>query len=241
MSLFNTQPRGLKAAGAAAILLAGAAAIPAQAASYVVNFDTLNGSGVTGTADLDYNEDAQTLEVSFDISGLEPNQVHVAHIHGLFDDDGNVADSMVPTLANDLDGDGFIELAEGQTSYGPIIVPLGDIGADAEGNSMFSMMYDLTAMATFNEDFTLADLLPLTFREIVIHGLTVPPGPGAGTDGEVDGENGYLTVLPVAAGEITAAGAVPEPGTWMTMLLGFFALGGMMRSAKVRRKVNFAF
>jgi len=231
----------MKAASVAAVMLASAAAVPAAAATYVVNFDTLNNSGVTGTATLDHDEEAQTLQVSFDVSGLEPNQVHVAHIHGAFDDDGNPVNSTVPTLANDLDGDGFIELAEGQTSYGPIIVPLGDIGADENGNSMFSMMYNLAAMSTFNEDFTLDDLLPLTLREIVIHGLTVPPGPGAGTDGEVNGENGYLTVLPVAAGQITAVGAIPEPGTWMTMLLGFFALGGMMRSAKVRRKVNFAF
>ncbi|MDG6079140.1 hypothetical protein E3U23_08035 [Erythrobacter litoralis] len=54
------------------------------------------------------------------------------------------------------------------------------------------------------------------------------------TGGAATPTGGLLTVSQVG-------GAVPEPGTWMTMLLGFFALGGMMRSAKGRRKVSFAF
>ena len=241
MTRLSLTPPGLKAASVAAVMLAGAAAIPAQAATYIVNFETLNDSGVTGTATLDHDETAQTLQVTFDMSGLEPNSVHVAHIHGVFDDAGNPANSVSPDMSFDTDGDGFVELAEAAPAYGDILIPLGDIGADAMGNSMYSATFDLTAMGTFNADYTFADLIPLTFREIVVHGLTVAAGPGAGTPGEVNGTNGYLTVLPVASGEIMAAGAVPEPGTWMTMLLGFFALGGIMRSAKGRRRVNFAF
>lgn len=241
MSFTNLNPPGLKAASIAAVMMAGAAAIPAQAAIYVVNFETLNNSGVTGTATLDHDEEAQTLQVRFDVSGLEPNQGHVAHIHGVFDDSGNPANSVSPTIADDMDGDGFVELGEGVPSYGPIIIPLGDIGANADGTSMFSMLYDLTETATFGEGFSLEDLIPLTLREIVIHGLTVPAGPGAGTTGEVNGTNGYLAVLPVASGQIMAAGAIPEPATWATMLLGFFAMGGLMRRAKSNRKVTFAF
>jgi hypothetical protein len=48
--------------------------------------------------------------------------------------------------------------------------------------------------------------LPLELRHIVIHGKTVPAGPGSGTPGEVDGTNGYLTVLPVLCGEIDPVG-----------------------------------
>jgi hypothetical protein len=86
--------------------------------------------------------------------------------------------------------------------------------------------------ATFNAGFGITDLLgsdlmSLDLREVVIHGLTVPPGPGAGTSGEVNGTNGYLTVLPVASGEIVAA--APEPGTWAMMLIGFGAVGFAMR------------
>ncbi len=241
MSFINLNPPGLKAAGIAAVMIAGTAAIPAQAAIYVVNFETLNDSGVTGTATLDHDEEAQTLQVRFDVSGLEPNQTHVAHIHGAFDDTGNPVNSVSPTIADDMDGDGFVELGEGVPRYGPILIDFMDIGVNADGTSMFTTMFDLTDAATFAEGFSFEDLIPLTFREIVIHGLTVPPGPGAGTTGEVDGTNGYLTVLPVASGQIMAAGAVPEPGTWATMLLGFFALGGLMRRANGRRKVNFAF
>ena len=46
----------------------------------------------------------------------------------------------------------------------------------------------------------------VALRELVIHGLTVPEGAGAGTPGEVDGTAGYKLVLPVASGEFSNAG-----------------------------------
>ncbi|MFW8635548.1 hypothetical protein [Cribrihabitans pelagius] len=47
--------------------------------------------------------------------------------------------------------------------------------------------------------------MPLEFREIVLHGQNVGPGFGAGTDGEIDGsQDGFVGLLPVAAGEIEA-------------------------------------
>ena len=49
-------------------------------------------------------------------------------------------------------------------------------------------------------------LFPLDLREIVLHGKTVAAGPGANTPGEVNGTNGYLTVLPVTCGAITSVG-----------------------------------
>lgn len=39
----------------------------------------------------------------------------------------------------------------------------------------------------------------------------------------------------------TQVGAVPEPGTWAMMLIGFGAVGGAMRSAKRRRKATFSY
>lgn len=39
------------------------------------------------------------------------------------------------------------------------------------------------------------NLMPLDLREIVLHGLTVLPGPGTGTQGEIDGMNGYVLTL----------------------------------------------
>ena len=86
--------------------------------------------------------------------------------------------------------------------------------------------------------------MPFQLREIVIHGLTVPAGPGSGTAGEVDGTNGFLAVLPVASAEIMPGGAmsaVPEPASWAMMIFGFFGVGGLVRSrVKVRRKLAYA-
>jgi hypothetical protein len=56
--------------------------------------------------------------------------------------------------------------------------------------------------------------------------------------GNLAGLTGSTATAPVT---ITLnRGAVPEPGTWAMMIVGFGAVGGVMRSARVRRKVAFA-
>ena len=228
----------------AAALVVGAS-VPASAATYLVNFTTLNNSGVTGTATLDFNKATDQLQVAFNVSGLEPGVMHVAHIHGLFNNGGQAKNSTTPTSAQDTDGDGYIELAEGQQTYGDIILPLGDIGSSASGTSTYTATFNLNDPSVFGSGFTAADLMPFQLREIVIHGLTVPAGPGMGTPGEVNGTNGFLAVLPVASGEIQPGGgnmsAVPEPAAWALMITGFFGVGGMVRSRKkVRRTLSYA-
>jgi hypothetical protein len=207
----------------------GAAAVPMYSAS----LNELNGSGVSGTADLTYNASDQLLTVDISASGLEPGAPHPQHIHGRFDGGGNVADSFSPTLADDTDGDGFVELAEGLPQYGPVLVPLTSPAGGAlenfptadDGTINFSQTYDLTSDATFAADFGTDGLLPLENREIVLHGLTLAEGEGA-NGGEANGEAGYKATLPVASGEIVA-NSVPEPGTLGLMALGFAMVGGM--------------
>lgn len=222
------------AAVSAAALLASTA-LPASAATFMVDFTTLNNSGVTGNARIDVNDARDRLQITFDVAGLEPGRAHVSHIHGLFTPSGQPRNSTVPTIAVDTDRDGFIEVAEGAATYGPIIVDLGNVSANLQGISNFSATYNLTNSAIFGAGFDADDLFPLDLREVVIHGLTVPSGQGLGTPGEVNGINGYLGILPVAAGEIRRVadvGAVPEPSTWAMMMLGFFGIGGAMRRAK---------
>lgn len=221
-----------------------AAATPHIAGAAILNFESqiteLNNSGVSGFAELAYDDVANTLAVSLNATGLEPNQLHVQHIHGRFDSSGAPADSVSPTFAAgaDADMDGFIELEEGLPFYGPIVLELRDDTAPGvegfptapDGTINFNFTYDLLNTPAFGAGFSAEDLIDLALREIVIHGMSVAPGVGAGTPGEVNGDGGYLAVLPVASGEISA---VPLPAAaWMLIT----ALGGLFGASRLRRK-----
>lgn len=185
---------------------------------YTTDFTTLNNSGVDGHALLFLNESTQTLTVSIEAHGLEPGQVHAQHIHG-FDDDSTAHS---PTLAQDADRDGFVELAEGQMRYGPIQLNLtlnpedsahdhGTAGHDHSGDAAFPAADadgNLHYIETFhfgssdpNAQSIFDGITPLEAKEIVLHGLTLQDGQGGG-EGEADGTAGYKGVLPVASGEL---------------------------------------
>lgn len=218
---------------AIATFFAGAASA-AHLTEYAVNIKPLNNSGASGFALLTVDSNAMTLNVLVNADGLEPNMDHLMHIHGLLGGDGTsgnpALDSQSPTLANDADGDGFVEVLEGVPSYGDIILTLGTQNT-ATGSFIYNQMFDLTDDSLFGSpvtgaDYTAADLMPLEFREIVIHGLSVDGSAGAGTDGEVDGTAGYKLVLPAAAGEIVG---VPEPTAVGLLLLGAVGVGATRR------------
>lgn len=203
-------------------MTANAAHIPSEQ-RYRVDFTELNDSGVSGWAILDLDGDLLTVDMRID--GYEVGQPHAQHIHGAIDSvTGDPIDSTTPTLAQDSDGDGFIEVAEGAATYGPVIVPLvdsnGDFPTPTSNSLSFIQTYDLSESDAFAADFEKDDLFPLYFREIVLHGQSVG-FVGDGTEGEVDGTPGYKGVLPVAAGEIQV---VPLPAAvWPGMML----LGGL--------------
>lgn len=188
---------------------------------FATSFTALNNSGVTGGAAIVLDRASHTVTVEIDATGLEPNQVHPQHIHGFLDD----TKSHSPTLAQDTDHDGFVELGEGLAKYGQILLNLSlnpensehDHGtaahdhsnlaqfptADASGYLHYQETFhfdprDPNAMAIFTSIEHLAQ------KEIVLHGETVAAGSGAGTGGEVDGTAGFKAVLPVASGEIHA-------------------------------------
>lgn len=206
--------RSLAPAAAAAALVLGAAQPAVAADTYKVNLRPLNQSGVTGIGSLTLNDERTQLTVKISASGLEKNQLHIAHIHGLVVG-GEPVDSAIPSRAQDSDSDKFVELLEGAVTYGPILVTLatdtgGNIDPDGDGTVDYEQTFDLTNPAVFSGTFNVNSLLgegqALELREIIVHGMTVPPGPGEGTGGEVDGANGYLVVLPVAGGEIGKVG-----------------------------------
>ena len=191
-------------AAAAAIAMSAPAAVSAQNAdversnTYSGTLSPLNESGVTGTFTIEQRGQGQ-IRVMIQATGLEViDQPHVGHIHGL---EGNT-EAMCPTTAQDDDNDGFIELGEGVDTYGPIIVPLGDVDPDNDGVVNYSMTFNLNRSGSFADGKSKSDLLPLELREIVLHGLTLQDGDGS-NGGEADGTAGYKTVLPVACGSIT--------------------------------------
>lgn len=170
---------------------------PERTNTYSGTLSALNGSGVTGTFTIEQKGQGQ-IRLSIQATGLEPTtQPHLGHIHG---PEGG-AKAMCPTLAQDADGDGFVELGEGLTTYGPIILDLGDVDPDHDGTVNYTMTFNLNQSKAFGEGKTKADLLPLENREIVLHGLTLDAGEGS-NGGEADGTAGYKVVLPVACGAI---------------------------------------
>src|SRR3954462_920931 len=69
-----------------------------------------NNSGANGVAFLSLDANDKTLTVDAAAIGLEPNQEHPFHIHGFADDHPSV----LPTIDQDADLDGFVEGPEGE-------------------------------------------------------------------------------------------------------------------------------
>ena len=188
-------------------------------AVWTVDLTALNSSGVSGSAILAVNTEedgTRYLNVAVTATGLTPNETHVQHVHGLFDEAGTPIDSVTPTLADDADRDGMVEVLEGVGRYGDVLLPLDDMMdtmpvADETGLVSFIQSYELGDASNFfspvtDTDYTADDLMPLELREVVLHGVAVPDGVGEGTDGEVNGgENGYVPILPAAAGTIESS------------------------------------
>lgn len=182
------------------------AAQPERTSSFKGVLTQLNNSGVAGTFTIEQRGQGQ-IRIQITATGLEASPgVNVGHIHGLA---GN-ANATCPTLAQDDDGDGFVELAEGLETYGPIILNLGDVDPNDDGIVDYSMTFNLNTSKAFEGAKNKGDLLPLHLREIVLHGLTLDTGEGA-NGGEANGTAGYKVVLPVACGAImtdVSAGAM---------------------------------
>lgn len=231
-------------------VMAGASTANAAIMDYMITLDQLNNSGVTGGGTLSFNDITNILMVDYTVTGLQDG-VHPQHIHGLFDGSigmpgGTAAPSQTPTIANDTDGDGIIEVLEAAPAYGDILLSLtntpgaGDFPTTMGGTLHYQQSFNLAdpnvflpaSIATGNV-YSMADLFPLQDREIVIHGGFLAAGVGAGTPGEADGTAGYKAVLPVATGLIRQV-AVPEPASFAVLLAGVVGLVAARRKHRGR-------
>lgn len=170
--------------------------------SWTATLAPLNNSGVTGTVTATLS--GTQLEVNVEATGLEPNQIHPMHIHGLMGDVGAPINSTVAGF--DSDADGFVELAEGAEAIGEPLLNLQTAtgqfpAAAADGSVSFISTFDL-ADINLPRGVELADLFPLDLRAVEIHGDTVTAADGVMSGGEVNGTAGYKAALPVAAAEL---------------------------------------
>lgn len=189
---------------------------------FTAAFQPVNGSGVTGTVRVSI--DGDQLSVQVDASGLEPARDHGLHIHGPVAAGHTPQDSVPLSAGLDSDHDGFIELGEARPAAGPVLMDLGTPTAAADGRLHFAQSFALDALPGLAQGATVADLLPLDFRAVELHGLSVGAGSGAGTGGEVDGTAGYKATLPVAGASLQPAG--PAPTTTAENVEGTTILGG---------------
>lgn len=140
-------------------------------------FESLNDSGVTGSATL--RLEGQTLTVKMTIAGYEPDKPHAQHIHG---HNSPLLEAECPTESDDRNGDGVINFREGQSAYGTVLHALRPFSeADFFGELDYERTFELT-------EAKLEKLQPLDQRVIVLQGMTI--------------DDDYIASLPVACGKI---------------------------------------
>ena len=140
--------------------------------------------------------------VQLEAMGLDRNTLHLQHIH---------AADQCPTMADDVNRDGYLDLFEGVPKYGPILIPL-DGNLSDEASNFASFPTAPQGKINYMESVSVADLLAyqsvqddggflnIAGRHIVIHGVAASTELPE-TVGTIDGVPAQVTI-PVACGEL---------------------------------------
>lgn len=183
-----------------------------KAVLWTLNKD-VPGNQTVGTATLSIRNGQLQAEVRVD--GAPSEIVHVQHIH---------AAEKCPTLSDDANGDGFLDVVEGLPSYGPILLALDGDLTDHDGGSEFFPMADSEGSYHYMESADLTQImmdlmseergdnpvlemlqgpLNLSGRTIVVHG--VPEEVELPLSVESIAGLPAQATLPIACGELTPA------------------------------------
>lgn len=173
------------AAGAVAVpvtlMFAGTAYAATGSASG--NLEPLNESGASGMTMADVADTEVTVTIQ--AQGLLADMPHAQHIHY-----GDEARNECPSLADDADGDGWLNVAEGVPAYGPIAVSLTTEGDTSADSGLAVDRYPTAPGGTQNYERTMtvdqatADAILAGEAVVVIHGVDY------NGNGEYDAEAG---------------------------------------------------
>lgn len=107
----------------------------------------LNNSGVTGHAHV--KVEGKKLDVHYKAKGLAPNLPHAAHIHY-----GEQATHECPTVRDDTNRDGRVNVVEGVPRYGPIAVSLTTKGDTSPASGLAVDRFSTAPGGTIHYDRT---------------------------------------------------------------------------------------
>ena len=148
----------------------GASAGDNTSTTVVANLESLNDSGVTGTATAEVSHNR--LDVTYEASGLLPNAVHAVHIHF-----GKDFLHECPTQAAD-GGDGQLTTNEGLPFYGPVAVSLTNFGDTSPASILALDRYSNAPTGTLSYDRdgiktkgSVANAIAAGQGVVVIHGV----------------------------------------------------------------------
>ncbi|MHA7191827.1 hypothetical protein ACX80N_16205 [Arthrobacter sp. MDT2-16] len=220
-----------------AVAMAGAPATAADA-SYSSTLGQLNGTTGTGSITVDVVGNQAT--VNLQVSGLAQTFMdapypHVQHIHG-------GAAGKCPTPADDANGDGIVNVAEGVPGYGAIQTTLTTSGATTPAEGLNLQLGGQGGTYSVQRTITLDAATQKSLEDgvavVVVHGLD-PATAGVSTEvfsspSEIAPELPLGATSPALCGTLvkTQMGAMPSGGadtgvaTESSSSTGMIALGG---------------